>query len=89
MAHLTVLMGLPRDDRWRAAFWSAYERILGGDQGRILRAILLVRYEHGDVDDSEEARVCLGLQNTLPWMAEAVARESLRELGYTGRIPKS
>lgn len=81
MTPLATRVGIPKDEAYRAAFWRAFNELIG-PEAPVVKALLLARYPHGDEGVSEEDRTCFGLRQTIPLVAEVLGRRTLRSLGY-------
>jgi hypothetical protein len=71
------------DEAFVSAYWKAFNRFFGPANGPVVRAMLLTRFERGDSSNGEIDRVCYGLRQTMGWIAEAIERAALADLGVS------
>ncbi len=72
--------GRARDDRpYREAYWRAFDRFFGPQNGPVIKSMLLAKFPPGDAGMSEVERVSYGLRQTMGWVADAIERTAMGE----------
>jgi hypothetical protein len=75
-------LGARDDPSFQQAYWRAFDKTFGDQNGPMIKAMLLSRVKKGDTGEAEIDRVCLGLRMTMGWLADAIERSALSEAGY-------
>lgn len=66
--------GVKPDQAYEAAYWRAFEKFFGPQNGPVVKAMLLARYPPGEAGATEVDRVGYGLRQTMGWVADAIER---------------
>lgn len=72
--------GVQGDKAYQEAYWRAFERFFGPQNGAVVKAMLLAKFARGDRGKEEIDRVCYGLRQTMGWIADALERAALSEI---------
>lgn len=81
MSHLAVPKGVRDDDSYQQAYWRTFEGFFGKPNSAVVKAMLLAKHDKADTGDGELDRVCFGLRQTMGWLAEAIERKAIAQLG--------
>lgn len=73
--------GVQGDKAYHDAYWKAFYRFFGSQNGAVVKSMLLAKFPRGDRGKEEIDRVCFGLRQTMGWIADAVERAALADLG--------
>lgn len=81
IVHLAGPLGLKNDRRYEAAYWQAFEEFFGPTNAPVVKAMLITRNQRVDTGTADVDRVCFGLRQTMSWLAEAIERKALANVG--------
>ncbi len=73
--------GVQADEAYQEAYWKAFYRFFGAQNGAVVKSMLLAKFPRGDRGKEEIDRVCFGLRQTMGWIADAVEKAALTDLG--------
>lgn len=68
--------GAKDDKAYQQAYWRAFEKFFGPQNGPVIKAMLLAKYPPGEAGHSDMERVAYGLQHSMGWVAEAIERSA-------------
>jgi len=74
-------MGLRDDETFQKAYWKYFEEFFGKQNSAVVKAMLLAKNSKAETGAGEVDRVCLGLRQTMGWLAEAFERKALTAVG--------
>src|SRR3989442_12219756 len=74
-------MGLRDDETFQKAYWKYFEEFFGKQNSAVVKAMLLAKNSKAETGAGEVDRVCLGLRQTMGWLAEAIERKALTAVG--------
>ena len=79
--HLAGPMGLRDDESFQKAYWKYFEEFFGKQNSAVVKAMLLAKNPKAETGAGDVDRVCLGLRQTMGWLAEVIERKALTAVG--------
>jgi hypothetical protein len=86
MSHMATALGVRDDATFQAAYWKVFEGFFGRQNAAVVKATLLAQFPKGDTGSTEIDRACFGLRQTMGWVAEAIEKKALREIGHEAPV---